>query len=120
MNSQMLFEALQGFVLLLWSFTGVRVLVGHIAVNVVMALAAAQVQGDFELGRVGEFLFRKMLPYVTVYAVLKAFGEAAGLQFLAPVVWGTIEVSLTGDLMDSLARLGLQLPEPVARLVVKR
>jgi len=120
MSPQVSFEALQKFMLLLWSFAGVRVLVGHIAVNVAMAVAAAQVRGDFELGRVGEFLFKKMLPYVAVYAAVKAFGDAAGLAFLAPVVWATIEASLVGDLMDSMARLGLQWPEPVARLVVKK
>ena len=119
MNPQMLFEALQRLMVLSWSFAGIRVIVGHIIVNLIVALAAAQVQGDFELGRVGEFLFKKMLPYVAVYVILKAFGEAAGLSFLAPVVWGTLEISLTGDLMDNMARLGLRWPDAVARLVVK-
>lgn len=119
MNPQMLFESLKALMELLWSFDGVKVIVGHTIINVVFAIAAAQVQDDFELGKIGEFLFKKLLPYVAVYAILKAFGEAAGLALLAPVVWATIEASLTGDLMDSLARLGLKWPDSVARLVVK-
>jgi len=119
MDPQVLFEFVKELVLLVWSFDGVKVIVGHTIINVVVAIAAAQYTGSLELAKVGEFLGRKLLPFVAIYFVLKAFGEAAGLSFLAPVVWGAIEVSLTGDLMDNLVKLGLPLPEGLRRLVVK-
>jgi len=120
MDPQVVFEWLKALAELVWSFDGVKIIASHTVVNVVVAIAAAQKTQELELGRVGEFLYRKLLPYVSVYFILIACGEAAGLAFLAPVAWAAIEASLTGDLMDNLARLGLKWPEWVARMVVKR
>lgn len=119
MDPQVILEFVKNLLELVWSFAGVKVIVSHTVVNVVLALAAALREGDFDLSRVGEFLVKKLLPYVSVYFCLKAFGEAAGLAVLAPVVWIAIEASLAGDLMDNLAKLGLTWPDAIARLVVK-
>lgn len=119
MDMREVFEAIKAFLLVVWAFDGVKVIVGHTIVNVVVAIAAALVTGEFELARVGEFLVKKLLPFVAIYFIVKAFGAAAGLEWLGPVAWTAIETSLTGDLADSLVRLGLPLPDGVKRLVVK-
>jgi phage-related holin len=119
MDPQALLESIKELVLLVWAFDGVKVIVGHVVINVAFAIAAAVYTGTFELAKVGEFLSKKLLPFVAVYFVLKAFGEAAGLGYLAPVVWAAIEASLTGDLVDNLVKLGLPLPEGLKRLIVK-
>lgn len=119
MDPQAILEFLKGLVVLVWTFAGVRVIVGHTLINVVVALAAAQATGEINLSKLGEFLIKKLLPNVAVYVMVKAFGEAAGLAFLAPVVWAAIEASLIGDLLDNWTRLGLPLPEALARVVVK-
>jgi len=120
MSFEQILEGVKLIVLLVWSYDGVKFIVGHTVVNLVAAVAGALKAGEFELGKVGEFLYKKLLPYVSVYFILKAFGDAAELTFLAPIAWAAIETTLLGDLMDSVAKLGLAWPEPVARLVVKR
>jgi len=118
-NPQELLETIKAVLSLVWSFDGVKVIVGHTLINVVVAVAAAVKDGNFNLSRLSEFLVKKLLPYVSVYAIVKAFGEAAGLAALGPVVWGMIEASLAGDLADNLAKLGVPMPEAFKRLVVK-
>lgn len=113
-------EFLKMFLLQAWSYTGVKIIVCHTLINVVVAIAVALQTNSFELSRVGEFLVRKLAPYVLVYYMLKVAGEAAGVAFLAPIVWAVIEATLTGDLLDNWSRLGLPLPESIQRFVVKR
>jgi len=120
MDPRMIIEFLKALVMQAWAYDGVKVIVTHTLVNVVVALAASARAGTFELGKVGEFLIRKLAPYVGVYLVVKAAGEAAGIAFLAPIAWTAIEATLTGDLLDNWTKLGLPLPETIQRFVVKR
>ena len=113
-------ETLRSILLNAWAYDGIKVIVCHTLINVVVALAAALKSNTFELGRVGEFLIRKLAPYVGVYYAIKLAGDAAGLAFLAPITWAAIEATLTGDLLDSWTKLGLPLPDSIQRLVVKR
>ena len=117
---QNVIEFLKMFLLQAWSFPGVKVIVCHTLVNVAVAIAAALKSNSFELGRVGEFLTRKLAPYVLIYYILQLAGEGAGVAFLGPIVWTVIEATLTGDLLDSWERLGLPLPSAIQRFVVKR
>lgn len=119
MDPQAILEWVKQLVILIWAYDGVKVIVGHTIVNVVVAIAAAVVTGTFELSKIAQFLIRKLLPFVAIYFIVKAFGQAAGLEWLAPVTWAAIEASLTGDLADNLVKLGLPLPESVKRAVVK-
>jgi hypothetical protein len=103
-------DQLVAFLLMLWGSAQVKFMLGHIAVNVVAAVAAAIVAKEFFWGRIGEFLYRKILPFGMVYIVAVAVGDAAGMAWLATAVWGILEVNLFGDLADSLAKLGVPLP----------
>jgi len=91
--------------------TDVRFIIGHIVVNLVMAIAAGLKQKDFDFRRVAEFLWRKLLPYVLGYAVVKVIGDWCALTPLLPITWIAIETTLLGDLIDNLAKLGLKLPD---------
>jgi len=119
MDWQTMLEYAKEFLWGVWSFDGVKVIVAHVAINLVVAVAAAMKAGTFELGKIGEFLWKKLAPYVMVYFAVKVAGLAAGLDALAAVAWAAIEATLLGDLMDNLVKLGLTMPEPIARLVVK-
>lgn len=119
MDMQEVFELIKNVALLVWSFDGAKLILSHTLINVVVAIAAAVHTQEFNLSKVGEFLYRKMLPYTAVYAVAKVVGIHAGLDVLAPAVFAVIEVTLAGDLADNLVRLGIKLPETVKALVVK-
>ncbi len=119
MDPREILEYVKELVELIWSFDGVKVIVAHTTINVVVAIAAAVTSGTFELAKIAQFLVKKLLPYVAIYFIVKAFGMAAGLEWLGPVVWAAIETSLAGDLADNLVKLGLPLPDGIKRIVVK-
>lgn len=112
-------EFLKNVVQVVWAFDGVKFIVLHVVVNVLVAVAAALKTKTFSLAKVGEFLIAKLAPYVVVYVALKLLGDEIGLPALAPAAWAVITATLLGDLGDSLAQLGLSLPEPLRQLVVK-
>jgi phage-related holin len=91
----------------------VEVMLAHIAVNVIVAVAAAITQADFQLAMLASFLWRKVLPLVAVYAAARALGDAAGLSWLAVSVFALLETTLVSDLVPNLARLGIPIPENV-------
>lgn len=117
MDVSTIWTALQLFFAQVWSYTEVKILVSHIGVNFVVAVAAAVREGNFDLRRVPDFLKDKLLPYVLTYVVARLLGKAAGAEELATVAWAAIETALTGDLLDNLARLGLKLPEGLMAIV---
>lgn len=112
-------EWLKTLVLAVWAFDGVKFIVLHIVINVLVAVAAALKTRTFSLAKLADFLISKLLPYVTVYVAVTLFGAEIGLSALAPLVWAVITATLLGDLMDSLTQLGLQLPESIRKFVVK-
>lgn len=99
----------------LWSFWQTQFLVIHIGANLVVALAAAIYTGEFMLAKVGEFLYKKVLPFVLVFGFCAGLGEAAGLGWLAIAAWAALEANLLGDLADNLAKLGLPMPEALTK-----
>lgn len=114
-------ENLQVLLEWLWSLNGVKILVSHVAINVVVAVAAAvQDEADnFKFAKLLDFLGRKLLPYVLVYAVVKFVGIDAGLDNLALPVWALIEAALVADLAENLARLGVPIPERALQVLGK-
>jgi hypothetical protein len=82
-----------------------------------VAVAAALKVGAFDFKKLSDFLVKKLLPYVAVYAIVKAFGEAAGVGWVAVAAWLFIENALTADLLNSLVVLGIPLPEGLARVI---
>ena len=102
-----LFNVLSGWVLWLWSQWQTQVLVGHIAANVVVAVAVSIATKTFILAKTGEFLYRKVLPLVLVYAVFAFVGESLQLVWVATAAWLMLETALLGDLLDNLKKLGV-------------
>ena len=115
-DPQTVLQFLTAMLALIWSYAGVKMLVGQVLINVVVALAAAQKSGTLDFSKLAEFLTKKLLPFVAVYVVCKVFGESAGLIWLAPAVWTIIEATLAANLIDNLGRLGVPLPEALARV----
>ena len=89
----------------------VKILLAHVVVNLVAALAAALKTRTLDLQRVAAFLTDKLLPNILVYVAAKVLGQAAGLEALAPIAWAAIELALLQDLTDSLNLLGLAMPQ---------
>jgi hypothetical protein len=110
---------LRDLVSAMWSYPAVKVIASHIMFNTIVAVAANVHAKTFTLGRFGEFLARKILPYATVYFASELLGEAIGMHALSKAVWAVIEMSLLGDLLDNLTKLGIKLPDSISRLVVK-
>ena len=111
---------LKATLVLIWSYAGVKIIVGHVLINVVVALAAAQYTKTMDLSKLAEFLTQKLLPFIAVYVVCKVFGEGAGLPWLAPATWVIIESTLAANLIDNLGKLGVPLPNALARVTGKR
>ena len=103
-------SAIQEIFAWLWSFDQVKFLLAHIGLNVVVAIAASIRADTFLLARVGEFLWRKVLPYLGVYAVGAFLGEAAGLGVITTTAFLALETVLAADLLDNLNVLGLPVP----------
>jgi phage-related holin len=119
-DPQAILAFLKATLALIWSYAGVKVIVGHILINVVVALAAAQYTSSLDLSKLSEFLTKKLLPFIAVYVVCKVFGEGAGLPWLAPAVWTIIDATLAANLIDNLGKLGVPLPEALARVTRSR
>ena len=104
-------DAVMAFLVWLWAQWQVQVLVGHVVLNVVVAVAASIYAKEFILAKTPEFLWRKALPLAMVYAGFAFFGETIGHGEVAVAVWGLLELTLLGDTFDNLAKLGIKLPE---------
>ena len=106
---------LQNTLLWLWAQWQVKVLVAHIGLNVVVALAATIRSGEFVLGKVPEFLYKKILPLVATYTAFSVFGEATGQTAIATGTWGLLETLLLNDTFDNLKKLGINVPESLTK-----
>jgi hypothetical protein len=104
-------EILESIFLNVWNLPYVRYLAVHILVNFVVGVAAAIHVGVFDWAKVGDFFYRKLLPYLMVFSVTEAFGEAAGLDWLSLAAFGLIQLNLLNDLAGSLSALGIPIPE---------
>jgi phage-related holin len=109
------FYTLQDWIVWLWGQWQTQVLAYHILVNVVLAIAVSVRTGEFVLAKTGAFLWKKLLPYVLVYAALAFCGEAIDQGGIATVAWGLIETALLGDMLDNLSKLGIPVPEALTK-----
>ena len=96
------------FFALIWSYWEVKFILGHIALNVVAAIATSIYTNEFLLGKLGQFLYRKVLPYILLFAAFAAFGEATNLGGMTTVAFAGIEAMLAADLFDNLKKIGLK------------
>ena len=92
-----------------WSFWQVKFLLAHIALNVVAAVAAGIYTKTFLLGKLGEFLYRKVLPSVLLFGAFAAFGQATKLEAMTMIAFAGIEAMLAADLLDNIKKVGLSL-----------
>jgi hypothetical protein len=107
------------FLTWLWTLAGVKFIVYHTAVNLVVAVAAALKVGGFKPYKLAEFLTRKLAPYVLIYGAVKAVGMDIGLEWLSAAAFALIELTLASDLAENLDLLGIPMPEAVRNLVKK-
>ena len=107
---------LGSLIVAVWNIWEVQVVTYHITLNLAVALAAAIRTNTFEFAKVAEFLYRKMLPYLIVFIVASTAGASLGMAWLATAVWALIEMSLMGDLVDNLKKLGIPIPDGVVRV----
>ena len=119
MSPQQVVEFIRALISAALAMTEVKVLLGQIAVNVVVAIATAVYSQTLNLSKLGEFLGRKVLPFTAIFFVCKLAGDSAGLGWVGPAVWSVLEAMLLGDLADNLVKLGVPLPDGLVRLIAK-
>lgn len=116
MDVGVVLEWIQQAAAFVWAQWEVKVLISHIIVNVVVAMAATIATGEFVLALVPEFLWKKVFPLVAVYAAAAMFGEAAGMSGVATATWALLELKLMGDTLDNLKKLGVEwVPEGLTK-----
>lgn len=106
-----LWQQILGFLAMVWGYWEVKFILAHIGLNVVAAGAASIYTGEFLLGKLGEFLYKKVLPYLLLFGAFAAFGQATNLGAMTGVAFAGIEAMLLADLLDNLKKVGLKLSE---------
>ena len=104
-----LLNQVSGALAWVWGFWQVKFLLAHIALNVVAAIAAGIYTKTFLLGKLGEFLYRKVVPSVLLFGAFAAFGQATKLEAMTMVAFAGIEAMLAADLLDNIKKVGLSL-----------
>ena len=116
MEGTMAMAWLIDLVILIWAIWEVQFTVYHILLNLAVALAAAIRTNTFEFAKMAEFLYRKLLPYLIVFITASAVSGALSIGWLVTVLWALIELSLLGDMVENLKKLGVPIPDEVASL----
>jgi hypothetical protein len=106
-----LFDWIREAAVFVWGVWFVKVLVYHTLLNLGVGIAASIYTNEFNVGKLGEFLYRKLLPFVIVLVFAEALAPTAGVAWLGEAVWALIELKLVGDLADSLKKLGVPIPD---------
>ena len=99
---------LQDAFLWLWGQWEVKWLLGQIVLNLVAAVAVGVATGNFALVKLAEFLYKKVLPLVGLYAAFSFFGETVEMAWVGNVTWGLLAMRLGAELMDNLKQLGVE------------
>lgn len=107
------------FLSVFWAESQVKWILLTVGVNVLVALFAALYSGEFSFQKLSEFLYRKILPLGGTYCVFWIFGQAIELEALAVGTFAVLELKLAADLVESLVKMGLKLPEPLERTFTK-
>lgn len=94
----------------LWSFWQVKFLTCHILLNVAVAVAATVYAKEFLLGKLGEFLYRKVLPYLLIFGAFQLLGEGANLPGVGTAAFAALEAMLLADLLGNLRKMGVPVP----------
>jgi len=98
------------FFVWLWSFFETKFIISHIAVNFLVAVIASVYSKEFLLGRTFEFLYRKAIPLVALFATFAFFGDMIEMPGIATAVFVVLETKLLADLLDNMKKFGINLP----------
>ena len=97
---------------------GVRSIISAVLLALLLSVLVAWRKGQFTFYRLPDFL-KDQLPYAAIYFALKLFAEQAGWGAVVPVAFGLIMLKFSSSVLDSLAALGVPIPEAVLELVRK-
>lgn len=115
----------QTIIIYIWSLQAVRILVAHSGLNWAAAVMVSVRTGEFQLGKVGEVFWRKVLPIAFFYFVARIAGGVVFGEWLPAAVFASLELLLWQDLLDSLSQVPeLQpvfdaIPEPLRSMIKK-
>lgn len=108
----------RSFLSTIMAMPGSQFIVGHILFNFVLAVAAAMREGRFEAAKLADFTKDK-LPLVLVYyassLLVTLWPNVLGIDYVPGAVLALVTASLGGDTIDSLARLGVPIPDKLRR-----
>ena len=113
------FTELLDFLQVVWQESAIKWILLTVLVNSLTAVAAAVHTGNFSFHRLGEFLYRKILPYGGLYCGYWVIGQAIDLSALTTIAFAAVEVALAADLIESLGELGLKIPARLQGAVSK-
>ncbi len=100
---------------------GMLVLVVFVLLRVVLGMASAWTRKEFAVKRMGDFLAHIALPYGGSYAVFVALGDSAGeLAPVGPLVLFVFQTMNLAAIAESLAEMGVQMPEVLLNLAAGR
>ncbi len=97
---------------------GVRSIISAVLLALALSVLVAWRKGEFTFYRLPDFL-KDQLPYAAIYFALKLFAEQAGWGAVVPVAFGLIMLKFGSSVLDSLAALGVPIPQSVLELVRK-
>jgi len=100
----------------LWSQWQVQWLVGQIVLNFVLAVAVGVATGKFQLVKLAEFLYKKILPLVGIYGAFSFFGETVQMAWVGDVTWGLLAMRLGAEMLDNLKALGVEKQNALAAI----
>ena len=116
-------ESINSIASWLWQDVKFQALMYHILLNLVVAIAAAIKNDEFNLNKLPEFLREKVVPITIIYLVAKSLGSNAQalpvLGELEHAAFAALETALLANLLENLDSLGLKLPDQLRKMVVK-
>jgi hypothetical protein len=113
-------EQVEQLLLVFWNESLIRWILLTVGVNVIVGLLAALSAGEFNLQKLGEFLYRKILPLGGTYAVFWVYGRAVpDMAPLGAAAFAVLEAKLLADLAESLGVLGVPWPDAIKQAVSK-
>ena len=108
-------EAISHFVAL----RSTQVLSAHIVLNWFVALFAAAESGLFEVKRIADFLWSKIVPLIGVYFLSLLLGGYLDAAWLSGSTFVVLELRLWADLVGNLKIIGVPIPDSVSGMFEK-
>ena len=98
---------------------GVKSIISAVLLALLLSVLVAWRKGQFTFYRLPDFL-KDQLPYAAIYFALKLFAEQAGWGAVVPLAFSLIMLKFGSSVLDSLAALGVPIPESLLNLVKKQ